>query len=92
MLGDQFSNWCSLIRGIPQESVLGPLLLNIYINHLFLVSLSSKVRAYADDTQIFSNGNDSSLIHRNMQRDLVIVCEWFNSNGLAVNHDKFLTM
>ena len=73
-------------------SVLGPLLFNIYINDLFLFSLSSKVSAYADDTQIFSIGNDSSLIHWNMQRDLLIVCEWFNSNGLAVNHDKFLTM
>ena len=62
------------------------------VSLLFLVSLSPKVSAYADDTQIFSIGNDSSLIHRHMQRDLLIVCEWINSNGLAVNHDKFLTM
>jgi len=27
-----------------------------------------------------------------MQSDLLTVCKWFNSNGLAVNHDKFLTM
>ena len=27
-----------------------------------------------------------------MQSDLLTVCEWFNSNGLAVNNDKFLTM
>ena len=64
----------------------------IYINDLFLIGLSSKVSAYADDTQIFSIGNDSLLIHLQMQSDLQIVCEWFNSNGFAVNHDKFLTM
>ena len=71
---------------------MGPLLFNIHINDLFFISLSSKANAYADDTQIFSIGNDSSMIHQHMQSDLLTVCKWFNSNGLAVNHDKFLTM
>ena len=71
---------------------MGPLLFNIHVNDLFFISLSSKANAYADDTQIFSIGNDSSMIHQPMQSDLLTVCKWFNSNGLAVNHDKFLTM
>ena len=64
----------------------------LYCFYFAVVSLLSKVSAYAHDTQDFYIGKDSSLIHRNMQRDLLIVCEWFNSYGLAVNRDKFLTM
>ena len=47
-----FSSWKDLARGVPQGSVLGPLLLNIYINDLLLFIQNSDICKYADDTTL----------------------------------------
>ena len=52
-VGDSFSTWRLVNRGIPQGSVFGPLMFNIFFNDLFLIQLDCKLSAYADDTQLF---------------------------------------
>ena len=49
-VGDSFSGWRLVNMGIPQGSVFGHLMFNIFFNNLFLIRLDCKLSAYADDT------------------------------------------
>ena len=57
-ISDTFSNWADTRRGVPQESVLGPMFLNIFINDLFRHIKCVKLNAYADDQKIYSSNRD----------------------------------
>ena len=78
--------------GVPQGSVLGPLLFNIVINDLCLVRLDSDICNFADDNTIYSCGIDLHEIVTNLESDLSRLLEWFTNNGMVVNPKKFQLM
>ena len=61
--------------GVPQGSVLGPLLFLIYINDLE-EGIQSHVNFFADDTSLFSIVNDPVSSAVNLQHDLNLITEW----------------
>ena len=75
VLNSQTSSWQNIYAGVPQSSVLGPLLFLIYINDL-LAGLTSMCKIFADDTSLFSKVNDKSNSNTQLNSDSAKISKW----------------
>jgi hypothetical protein len=74
--------------GVPQGSILGPLLFLLYINDLAYVSRELYSILFADDTNVFISGNDIKSIADKMNIELDTVVRWLIANRLSLNINK----
>ena len=91
-IGSARSSWADLHKGVPQGSILGPLLFNIFINDLFLFIEKCSLYNYADDNTISYSAPCLFDVLSNLQSDCNHAIEWFNSNDIKANPDKFQFM
>ena len=76
-IGSSYSDWANVIRGIPQRSILGPLLFDIFINDIFLFVKKSDICKFADDNTLLSCGDNFSVILKSLEHDMKILLRWF---------------
>ena len=74
--------------GVPQGSILGPLLFLIYVNDIANCLTHSKLISFADDTTVFSSSKCINDLCKNMNSDLDDLTKWFKANRLALNVNK----
>ena len=56
-INSEYSSWEEIMFGIPQGSILGPLLFNIFLSDLLLVMENINIASYADDNTPYTKGN-----------------------------------
>ena len=61
-VGSSFSEWLEIILGIPQGSILGPILFNVFINDLLLFIKETDICNFADDTTLYACGKELDTI------------------------------
>ena len=87
-VNNSYSSWSNIKSGVPQGSILGPLLFNIYLNDIFYFVSKCDITNYADDTTPYAVENTMGALLGSLATDTSILIKWFRDNYFQLNADK----
>ena len=91
-IGSVFSSYLDILRGVPQGSILGPILLNIFINDLIFFIQGTEVCNFADNTTIYSCSLNYKEAAHELSNNTHIVLNEFKVNSMVANPGKLQIM
>ena len=87
-IGNVSSTIKELLTGVPQGSVLGPLLFLLYINDLHNSVRYAKTYHFADDTSVILSSTSLEILSKRINKDLFNLSNWLKANKLSLNVKK----
>ena len=87
-INSTYSSLLEIIFGVPQGSILGPLLFNIFLIDLFFIIEDTDIASYADDNTPYVIADNIDGVIKSLEEASEILFKWFNDNLMKINADK----
>ena len=81
-----YSPWEEILFGVPQGSILGPLLFNIFLCDLFFIMNETDFASYADDNTPYRTANTLDEVIQSLERDSMMLLQWLFDNQMKAWH------
>ena len=87
-INDSYSPWSNILFGVPQGSILGPLLFNIFLSDLFLIVKDVNIASYADDNTLYDSCDTIEEVILSLQSSSEKLFQWLSDNQMKGNPEK----
>ena len=87
-INNTIEDWRKIIADVPQESILGPLLFNIFLNDIFFFLKDANLGNYADYSTLYAYNKDFETVTCNLRQEFSILSNWFYDICMVLNPGK----
>ena len=88
-INNTYSIFQSLLSGVPQGSIISPILFNLFINDLFMYIKNSDLHNFADDNKISCVSSSLNELISELEKEGNTTTQWFRDSYMIVNTKKF---
>ena len=89
-VNNSYCSWTEIIKGVPQGSILGPLICNIYLNDLLFVTLDTSECNFSDDNNLYACDISLKVLIEKLESSATSIIDWFNYNYMKINDVNLL--
>ena len=88
-INGNLSNFMEILAGVPQGSILGPVLFNVFLNDMMYIFEKTNINNFADDNTLSTHVNSIEQLVLDLEEDSAKAIDWFKDNHMIANPDKF---